>query len=152
MDLSNVEEQYLSIVNDWLAYKKERGETYKPIGFKTFYKHLLELSNNNPVLARKIVNNSMSCNYAGIFPLKESEMNAEDTESEETSRLEKFVNWVTRYYPTIRDMEMPNEEQLDEIIRISSGKNMIWYFDQLQDMYHEGSLYELFMERFGSNR
>ena len=151
LDLSIVEDKFLPIVNDWLAYKKERGETYKPIGFKTFYKHLLELSNNNPLLARKIVDKSMSSNYAGIFELKESDVKAEETESREYTRLEKFIKWVKEGYPTIREMEMPNEEQLNEIIRIS-GRNMIWYFDQLQDMYHSGSLYELFMERFGGNR
>lgn len=151
LDLSIVEEQYLPIVNDWLQYKKERKEGYKPTGFKTFYNHLIKLSNNNPVLARKIVDKSMSSNYAGIFELKESDVKAEETESREYTKLEKFIKWVKEGYPTIREMEMPNEEQLNEIIRIS-GSNMIWYFDQLQDYYHEGSLYELFMERFGGNR
>lgn len=151
LDLSIVDEQYLPIVNDWLQYKKERKEGYKPTGFKTFYNHLIKLSNNNPVLARKIVDKSMSSNYAGIFELKESDVKAEETESREYTSLEKFIKWVKEGYPTIREMEMPNEEQLNEIIRIS-GSNMIWYFDQLQDYYHEGSLYELFMERFGGNR
>lgn len=69
LDLSIVSEEMKDAVETWLAYKKEKGQTYKPMGFKTFYKRLCELSGGNPHIAMQIVENSMQNNYAGIFPL-----------------------------------------------------------------------------------
>ena len=60
-------------MNDWLEYKRERGESYKPKGFSSFYNKLLELSNHNPDVARKIVEQSKSNNYAGVFALKKTD-------------------------------------------------------------------------------
>ena len=74
VDLSIVDASFLDVVNTWLQYKKERHESYKPMGFKTFYKKLLEMSDNDPNVARMIVDKSMQNNYAGIFPLKEREL------------------------------------------------------------------------------
>lgn len=69
LDLSIVSEEMKGVVETWLAYKKEKGQTYKPMGFKTFYKRLCELSGGNPHIAMQIVENSMQNNYAGIFPI-----------------------------------------------------------------------------------
>lgn len=60
-----------SVVQDWLAYKKERHQTYKPRGLASFRKRLDELSGGNVNMARAIVEQSMANNYAGVFPLKE---------------------------------------------------------------------------------
>ena len=57
-------------VETWLAYKKEKSQSYKPTGFKTFYKKLCELSGNNPQVAMVIIEQSMQNNYAGIFPIR----------------------------------------------------------------------------------
>jgi len=57
--------------NTWMSYKAERREPYKSEKSKEqFYKLLLKLSNNNPLTAMQIVNQSMANNWAGIFPLK----------------------------------------------------------------------------------
>lgn len=69
LDLSIVSEEMKKVVETWLAYKKEKGQTYKPMGFRTFYKRLCELSGCNPHIAMQIVENSMQNNYAGIFPI-----------------------------------------------------------------------------------
>lgn len=53
----------------WLAYKKERGQTYKPTGLKAFITRLGNLSGGNGEVALKIVEQSMANNYSGIFPL-----------------------------------------------------------------------------------
>ena len=58
------------VVDTWMQYKKEKGQSYKKTGFKTFYKNLCEFSNNNPQVAMAIIEQSMQNNYAGIFPLK----------------------------------------------------------------------------------
>ena len=75
LDLSGVSAELINVVKDWLEYKKERGEAYKPSGFASFYKKLLELSGGDPVKAQKIVEESKANNYAGIFPLKEKTLN-----------------------------------------------------------------------------
>lgn len=56
-------------ITRWLAYKKERGQTYKPTGLKAFITRLGNLSGGNGEVALKIVEKSMANNYSGIFPL-----------------------------------------------------------------------------------
>jgi hypothetical protein len=75
LDMSIVAPNMLEPVETWLAYKKEKCQSYKPTGFKTFYKKLCEFSNNNPQVAMAIIEQSMQNNYAGIFPLKNNNNN-----------------------------------------------------------------------------
>lgn len=65
-----VSEDMKPIVEEWLHYKSEKKQSYKPSGFKTFYKKLVEYSNGNPETAKVIIERSMSNNWAGIFELK----------------------------------------------------------------------------------
>ena len=75
IDMSIVAPNMVEPVETWLAYKKEKNQTYKPTGFKTFYKKLCELSGNNPQVAMAIIEQSMQNNYAGIFPLRNNNNN-----------------------------------------------------------------------------
>ena len=75
LDLSIVAPNMLEPVEVWLAYKKEKGQSYKPTGFKTFYKNLCKYSNNDHDTAMLIVELSMQNNYAGIFPLRNNNNN-----------------------------------------------------------------------------
>lgn len=59
------------VIKQWLAYKKEKKQTYKPIGLKTLINKLLKLSNNDASIAKQIVEYSIMNNYAGLFPLRE---------------------------------------------------------------------------------
>lgn len=70
LDMSIVATEMREAVDTWLAYKKEKGQSYKPTGFKTFYKKLCEFSGNNPQVATAIIEQSMQNNYAGIFQLR----------------------------------------------------------------------------------
>lgn len=70
LDLSAVEPTFQPIVADWLAYKSERGQTYRQRGFAAFYEKLRELSGDSPDAALQIVRQSMANNWAGIFALK----------------------------------------------------------------------------------
>lgn len=72
IDLSIVPEPLLEIVIDWLEYKKERRESYKPRGFQSFVKTFVRDCNNDPTIARQMVERAMSNNYAGVFPLKDN--------------------------------------------------------------------------------
>ena len=51
----------------WLAYKKEKKQTYKPIGLKSLKKKLFTMSGGNPAFAKEIVEFSMANNYSGLF-------------------------------------------------------------------------------------
>ena len=64
-------------IKRWFAYKKERKETYRPIGEKAFIAKLLNLSGGNGDIAIKIVQEAMANNYQGIFPLKGTNTNPE---------------------------------------------------------------------------
>lgn len=73
LDLSFIEDSFMPIMTDWLAYKREKKQTYKQIGLKGCYEKLYKMSNGNPLLARKIVEQSIANNYSGLFKLKDNE-------------------------------------------------------------------------------
>lgn len=93
LDLSQIEPNMVEPVETWLAYKKEKGQSYKPTGFKTFYKNLCELSGNNPQVAMAIIEQSMQNNYAGIFPLRNNNNNyGRETITDKIRRTVKEAN------------------------------------------------------------
>lgn len=67
-DLSFVEPAFQPIMADWLSYKSERGQTYRPLGLQRCYERLLTLSGNDAAKARRIVDFSIANNYSGLFP------------------------------------------------------------------------------------
>lgn len=67
-----VEEAFKKSFTTWLDYKKQRKESYKTQrSLELCYKKLLEKSTNDPSIALKIVEESMSNNWAGLFELKQ---------------------------------------------------------------------------------
>ncbi len=74
-----VSPEFREVFNDWLTYKRERHETYKPRGAQAFYTRLLNLSGNDPNKAKLIIEQSMSNNYAGIFELKQQQYGNSDS-------------------------------------------------------------------------
>lgn len=71
IDLAFVPEDFKDIVENWLQYKAEKKQKYKgQRAIRTFLKHLLELSDNDPRKATKIIDQSIANNWAGIFELK----------------------------------------------------------------------------------
>lgn len=72
VDLSFVAPEYLEIFTEWLEYKKARRETYKTaMSLKKCYSHMLNLAGNDIQTAKLIVEQSIACNYAGMFELKQ---------------------------------------------------------------------------------
>lgn len=51
-------------ITDWLEYKKQRGENYKPKGLEALWRVFREIP---PGKRRESVDHSMSNNYAGLF-------------------------------------------------------------------------------------
>ena len=98
-DWSVIDDNMKPIVDDWLRYKREKKQTYKPTGFKSFCKRLVELSGNDPVKARAIIENSMSNNWAGIFELKQGTqgktMTPQQSLDNSTSKFDNaFEGWI----------------------------------------------------------
>lgn len=68
-------EGFFEIVLDWLQYKSSKGKSYK--NDKTIMQmvnNLWEISQKNLENAKEIVNNSISNNYDGLFPLKKKDI------------------------------------------------------------------------------
>lgn len=62
--------EFISVVSEWLDYKKSRRESYKnKNSVLAFLSKLKKLSKNDADLAREIITESMANNWAGIFPL-----------------------------------------------------------------------------------
>jgi len=91
LDMSIVATEMREVVDTWLAYKKEKGQSYKPTGFKTFYKKLCELSGKNPHIAMAIIEQSMQNNYAGLFPLRNNNNNVNYGRETITDKIRRSV-------------------------------------------------------------
>ena len=90
LDMSIVAPNMVEPVETWLAYKKEKKQSYKPRGFSVFYKNLCKYSGDNPQVAMRIVETSMANNYDGIFPLRNNNGNYGTNKS----NTEKFYDTI----------------------------------------------------------
>jgi hypothetical protein len=67
--LPEIKETFLK----WLKYKAEKKQKYASIDSeKQCYNHLMKISDNNTETAKAIIEKSIACNYAGLFPVKEN--------------------------------------------------------------------------------
>jgi len=102
LDMSIVAPNMVEPVETWLAYKKEKGQSYKPTGFKTFYKKLCELSGSNPQIAMAIIEQSMQNNYAGIFPLRNNNNNNNYGRETITDKIRRTVEEANMFSQQLR--------------------------------------------------
>ena len=64
-------EERFNCFYDWLDYKRERKQNYKSEKtIKTAYDSFLKMADNNPDVAKKIIEKSIMNNWAGLFELK----------------------------------------------------------------------------------
>ena len=54
-------------ITTWLEYKKEKKQTYKPIGITRLKKKLLQMAAGDPDTMLAIVEDSIANNYAGLY-------------------------------------------------------------------------------------
>jgi hypothetical protein len=112
LDMSIVATEMREAVDTWLAYKKERHESYKPTGFKTFYKRLCELSGNNPQVAMAIIEQSMQNNYAGLFPLRNNNNNVNYGRETITDKIRRTVEEANVFSQQLAD-RIGSQQQAD---------------------------------------
>ncbi len=75
----------------WLAYKKEKRQTYKPRGLEALKKKLLQLSSGNPEYAKVIVEYSMGNNYAGLFTPKNNGVNSYEQQQRTFNKISSIL-------------------------------------------------------------
>lgn len=75
----------------WLAYKKEKHQTYKPRGLEALKKKLLQLSSGNPEYAKVIVEYSMGNNYTGLFAPKNNGVNSYEQQQRTFNKINSIL-------------------------------------------------------------
>ena len=75
----------------WLAYKKEKHQTYKPRGLEALKKKLLQLSNGSPEYAKVIVEYSMGNNYAGLFAPRNNCVNSYEQQQRTYNKINSIL-------------------------------------------------------------
>lgn len=75
----------------WLAYKKEKRQTYKPRGLESLKKKLLQLSSGNPEYAKVIVEYSMGNNYTGLFAPKNNYANSYEQQQRTFNKINSIL-------------------------------------------------------------
>ena len=72
-DLNFCLPSFVPIMEEWLAYKKKRKESYKTeASVRKCYQNLVKLSDSNSAVAQLIVDQSIANNWAGLFQLKQN--------------------------------------------------------------------------------
>lgn len=70
-EIKNISAEFIPLMNTWFDYKQSRREMYKTIqSASVCYKTLYDLSNGNPTMAERIINQSIANNWAGLFEIK----------------------------------------------------------------------------------
>lgn len=62
-DLKHIEIE----INEWLAYKHEKGQKYKPLGLRQLWENLRKIPES---MRKASIQQSMANNWSGIFPAK----------------------------------------------------------------------------------
>ncbi|MBW1612419.1 MAG: DUF4373 domain-containing protein [Deltaproteobacteria bacterium] len=76
LDLSFLPDKYKEIWSEWLDYKRERKDPYETQrGMKAAFTHLVNLSDDNPAVAQRIIHQSIREEWKGLFELKEKKRN-----------------------------------------------------------------------------
>lgn len=75
----------------WLAYKKEKRQTYKPRGLEALKKKLLQLSSGNSEYAKVIVEYSMGNNYTGLFAPKNNSANSYEQQQRTFNKINSIL-------------------------------------------------------------
>jgi len=72
-----IKEEFLSIFNRWLEYKKDKKQSYKnEDSIEMAYKKLYKFADGNPKIATEIVEQSLANNWDGMFKLKQDKTNS----------------------------------------------------------------------------
>jgi hypothetical protein len=92
-DLSFVESEFKQPFMEWLQYKREKRQEYKgQQSLMTCYKHLKKISDNNPEIAKVVIEWSIAKNYTGFFRPSDKEIQMLTEKPEKGGWAEKIKN------------------------------------------------------------
>jgi len=80
----------IPIIQNWLAYKRQKRETYKPIGLKTLIKKFNQFEGSYSEL-ESIVENSIMNNYSGIIWKLKTAVNGKPEKRSTESAAHSFI-------------------------------------------------------------
>ena len=101
-DLSFALNSFQPILYEWICYRKEIKKSFKSIkSVQAAYKQLHELSDGNPQIASRIVEQSIASSWQGLFPIKQHDNRDNFGKREEkggNSSLFEFADAVLQEY------------------------------------------------------
>jgi hypothetical protein len=98
------------VMEDWLRYKSEKGQRYKPTGFAALLRKLEGL----PVeRLRAVVEESMSANYSGLFPERQGVVPARPVAVQKPDG-KSVKSWAERQ----SDKDQAQSDELDALPRL----------------------------------
>ena len=102
IELEYPNNEYKRIWKGWIEYKKiEHKQKFKSEKTEqTAINNLVEISNGDWQLAEKIVNNSISNRYKGLFPISENKSNFN-----KPTKIEMYANTYNRVAAALRSEE-----------------------------------------------
>ena len=103
---------------EWLAYKKEKRQSYKPIGFKSFMKKTHE-DYQDPITLIKSIENAMSKNWDGVYKIKDGL----DRAKKYLSRAEQNQEYLKASMARAKQLQAEGQAEID------AGIEQLGFFD-----------------------
>ena len=99
-DLSFASTSFQPVLYEWVCYRKEIKKSFKSIkSVQAAYKQLYELSDGNPQVANKIVEQSIASSWQGLFQLRQNDNNRNNfSKREEKGGCESLFDLANKMY------------------------------------------------------
>ena len=95
----NLDGEYVELTKSWIKYKRDIKEGYKSeYSLIAFVKKLAEVSNNQPELARKVLEQSFERNWKTVYKLQDDSFKNKPVTSNEINYKCDFIQEDGTYY------------------------------------------------------
>ena len=95
----NLDEEYVELTKSWIKYKRDLKEGYKSeFSLIAFVKRLAEFSNNQPEVARKVIEQSFERNWKTVYKLQENSFKSKPVTSNEINYKCDFIQPDGTFY------------------------------------------------------
>lgn len=95
----NLDEEYVELTKSWIKYKRDLKEGYKSeFSLIAFVKRLAEFSNNQPEVARRVIEQSFERNWKTVYKLQENSFKSKPVTSNEINYKCDFIQPDGTFY------------------------------------------------------
>ena len=95
----NLDEEYVELTKSWIKYKRDLKEGYKSeFSLIAFVKRLAEFSNNQPEVARRVIEQSFERNWKTVYKLQENSFKDKPVTSNEINYKCDFIQEDGTFY------------------------------------------------------